>query len=146
MGNFYRLFNEQADFISKKIGLKSQIKIYSHKKYLICGFPIISKKYLNLIDNLNLNYVIVKQLENELSSGLKERIEDKIISNRNNLIIKDGFQIESENNVKKFSKTSKQVIDNSILELLEEFKKFEKDINFKLKKIEEKLIKNEETK
>lgn len=141
MGNFYRFFNGQADFISQKISLKTQIKIYSYKKHLICGFPVNSKKYLELIENLNINYVIVKQLDNELSSGLKERIEDKIVSNKNNLIIKGGFEIESEVNLKLSSKRLKNNNNNHvlILELLDSFKNLEANLNLRLKKIENKL-------
>lgn len=80
MGNFYRFFNSQAEYISKKITLKTQIRKYSNVNHIICGFPLNSKK-LQKIKDLNINYCIIKQLDNQLTSGLKERIEDKLISN-----------------------------------------------------------------
>lgn len=93
MGNFYRFFDEQAEFISEKLQLKIQIKKYSKKKHLICGFPIKSKKFLIQIENLNINYCMVKQLNDELSSGLKERIEDVIVSNKEDLYLSGRFEI-----------------------------------------------------
>lgn len=93
MGNFYRFFNEQANYISKKLNLKTQIRKYSKKDNLICGFPINSKKYIKLIEDLNINFIIVKQLNNELSSGLKERIEKKIVSNKKNLFLNSNFNL-----------------------------------------------------
>jgi len=79
MGNFYRFFNEQAFFVSDKLNLKILLKRYSKNKYFTCGFPLNSKK-LNLIKDLNLKYIIVKQIDNTLPSGLIERVVKEISS------------------------------------------------------------------
>ena len=93
MGNFYRFFNEQAEFISEKLQLKTQTKKYSKKYHIICGFPINSKKFLTQIEDLKINYCIVKQLKDELSSGLKERIEDVVVSNKEELSLSGRFEV-----------------------------------------------------
>ena len=98
---------------------------------VILIIQINSKKYLNLIDTLNINYVIVNQLANELSSGLKERQENKFISNKNDIIF-GSFQIESEDKLDLSSKISnKNSLNDLISSLLNDFKELEK----KLKKL-----------
>ena len=57
----------------------------------------INKK--ELIENININHVLIKQLKNELSSGLKERIEEKVTSNKELLILRGGFQINESGNL-----------------------------------------------
>lgn len=69
VGNFYRLFDDQARFVSQKLGLK----LVKRKNNVLCGFPLNSKR-LEELKNLGYNYVIIKESGNKLISGIHERV------------------------------------------------------------------------
>lgn len=72
IGKFYRFYDEQALFASKKLSLK----LIKRKDYCMCGFPLNSKN-LDKFKNLGYNYIVVSETKNILSSGIKERIISK---------------------------------------------------------------------
>ncbi len=77
-GIFYRLYNEQARFISNKMGLR----LVMRKNHCLCGFPLESKK-LETFKSIGCNYVIIAQLGHELKTGIRERIvKEKCLNSR----------------------------------------------------------------
>jgi len=98
IGIFYNIFNEDAQLINEKIGLK----LTSLGSEIIkCGFPISSlEKYTKKFDNLQLKYKIIDDLPpdaniNDYSNNIElKKILKKITEiDMNNTTFQQSFNI-----------------------------------------------------
>lgn len=132
MGYFYRIFDSQAVFLQKNLGLK----LFVFKKRVCSGFSVKNKKLLEELNKLNYNYVLIIEKE-VLANGLKERIEMKLIENKNKF--NENYNIDKILNSLNKENNEFNLL-NSFMDIIENLEKLSpNEVYFKLYEIKRKF-------